>query len=767
MTNITRISPPITTGSSSFLARFATTAGAVTKRARTSQEGIPSMTTRSRAVSSTLRLALGIGTAALVVTSTRDAHAFPSLPGLSFDIRTVSSRPDVVTGGDVLVEVDVPRFYPTRMVRVHLNGADVTDELRPDDSGKKLRGVVHGLVGGDNRFDVYANRWGLGHPASTLHVQNFPKTGPVISGPHEQPYICQTETFRMPDGSTLGPAMDAFCNIETRIDYYYRTATNAWRKLPSTQERPADLVWTTTSKGENVPYIVRIETGTINRAIYQTSVLHDPLIEQTPEPWQSSRGWNGRLVYTFGGGCTGGWYRQGDSTGGVLDDPILRQGYAMASATLNVFGNNCNELTAAETMMMVKERFIEAYGPPVHTIGWGCSGGSYQQHQIADNYPGLLDGILPGCSFPEVGFATIQFISDARLLNTYFKKTTLFSAEQQRQVTGFVNLRTMPNVAAGAGRITPTEFCPAALPVELRYNAITNPTGARCDVYDHTINVYGRDPETGFARRPLDNVGIQYGLAALNAGTISVDQFLELNEKIGGYDVDANVVASRNTADPIAVQAAYRSGRLTNAGLGLRETPIIDYRGYSDDLPGGDIHLRYHSFSMRERLAKQNGTWDNQVMLHEDNRYGGYSSRSPLLLGALAQMDQWLDNIAADETPDPKWVKVIRNKPATLREGCNTRDANPRFIEEDFVYGEAGACEAIYPSPGAPRQVAGAGIASDIIKCELKAIDWADYDVAFTASQAARLASIFPNGVCDWEKAGVYQQAPAGVWQKF
>ncbi len=720
---------------------------------------------RSRATHSTLRLALGLGVATLALTSTREAHAFP---GLSFDIRSVSSRPDVVTGGDTLVEVDIPRFYPTRMVRVKLNGDDVTDQLEVDASGKKLRGLVHGLVDGTNRFDVYANRWGLGRPAAKLEVTNYPKEGPVISGPHEQPYICQTEAFLMPDGTNLGAALDEYCNIATRVDYYYRTAAGAYRKMPDTTAYPPDMARTTTSKGKDVPYIVRIETGTLNRAVYQTAVLHDPIAEASPEPWQPSRGWNGRLVYTFGGGCINGWYRQGANTGGVLDDNILKQGYAMASASLNVFGNNCNELTAAETMMMVKERFIEAYGSPVHTIGWGCSGGSYQQHQIADNYPGLLDGILPGCSFPEVGFATIQFITDARLLNNYFRNTapSLFAAEQQRQVTGFLTLNTMPNISVGAGRISPTEFCPSVLPVELRYNAITNPTGARCDVYSHTINVYGTDPDTGFARRPLDNVGIQYGLAALNAGTITVDQFLDLNEKIGGYDVDARIVPTRNVADPIATKAAYRSGRLTNGGLGMREVPIIDYRAYSDDLPNGDIHLRYHSFSMRERLKKQNGTYDNQVMLVEDFRYNFYSSASPMLLGALAQMDQWLDNIDADDSCDPKYVKVIRNKPASLREGCNTRDANPTFIAEDFERGE-GACEAIYPSPGAPREVAGADVASDVIKCKLKAVDWSDYDVAFNASQAARLQSIFPSGVCDWSKKGVHQQDPKGVWQKF
>ena len=26
-------------------------------------------------------------------------------------------------------------------------------------------------------------------------------------------------------------------------------------------------------------------------------------------------GWNGRLIYTFGGGCAAGWYQQGDRHG--------------------------------------------------------------------------------------------------------------------------------------------------------------------------------------------------------------------------------------------------------------------------------------------------------------------------------------------------------------------------------------------------------------------------------------------------------------------
>ena len=167
-----------------------------------------------------------------------------------------------------------------------------------------------------------------------------------------------------------------------------------------------------------------------------------------------SANWNKRLIYTFGGGCIGGWYRQGASTGGVTDDFMLRNGYALASSSLNVFGNNCNDLTASESMMMVKERFIESYGPPAHTQGWGCSGGSYAQHQIGDNYPGLLDGIIPGCSFPEVGFATIQFITDAWLLDTYFntKAAVPWSAEEKRQGHRVLEL---PDRAQHRGRRAP------------------------------------------------------------------------------------------------------------------------------------------------------------------------------------------------------------------------------------------------------------------------------------------------------------------------
>jgi hypothetical protein len=693
-------------------------------------------------------------------------------PWFEFDVSVLSGRADMIAGGDALVRIAVPRNVPMQHVSVALDGADITGTLVPDAQQATLTGVVRGLKLGDNQLAVYSNGRGHGRPSLVTTLRNYPIQGPVFSGPHEQPYICATQSFNLPAGlGNLGPTTDPNCHIATRVDYLYRTTANALAAWPAgATAYPANMAMATTTQGKTVPYIIRMETGTINRAIYQTTVLHDPLAE--PEPsWQAPpKGWNQRLVYTFGGGCIGGWYRQGASTGGVTDDFMLRNGYALASSSLNVFGNNCNDLTAAETMMMVKERFIEAYGPPANTQGWGCSGGSYAQHQIGDNYPGLLDGIIPGCSFPEVGFATIHFITDAWLLDNYFntRATVPWTPEQKRQVTGFMVYNTAPNVAVGARRIDPDSSC-GTLPVALRYNALTNPTGARCDVYDHTVNVYGKDPATGFARRPLDNVGIQYGLKLVNAGLISVEQFLDLNERVGGFDIDANILppGQRTVADLGATRAAYQTGRLTNGGGGLASMPIIDHRGYNDEVPGGDIHARYHSFSLRERLMKANGRADNHVMVVEDNRYGLYDNRSPLLQRMILTMDRWITAIKADKRQIPQIEKVVQNKPADLQEGCQTRDATPAFIAQPQVRDPSTACESLYPSNSFPREVAGAAVAADIVKCRTRAPRPSDYAVAFTPAQWARLEAAFPQGVCDWAQPGVEQQGLAGTWLRF
>ena len=718
----------------------------------------------ARALVSSAVIALGVAIAT--------PQALAAKPAMDFAVEVLSGRADSIAGGDALVRVTVPRTVPMHLARVVLNGIDITAQFTTDGAARTMTALVSGLALGENDLAVMGPGPGNGRPAATLTLVNHPIEGPVFSGPHEQPFFCATQSFNLPAGlGNLGATSDPNCHIPTRVDYIYRTTGGRLAQWPvGAAAYPANMAMANTTQGKTVPYVLRMETGTVNRAIYQTVVLHDPLTESSPSWANPPANWNGRLIYTFGGGCIGGWYRQGSSTGGVTDDFMLRNGYALASSSLNVFGNNCNDLTAAESMMMVKERFIEAYGPPRHTQGWGCSGGSYAQHQISDNYPGLLDGIIPGCSFPEVGFATINFITDAWLIDNYFntRAAVPWTDEQKRLVTGFMVYNTAPNVAVGARRIDPDASC-GVVPPAMRYNATTNPTGVRCDVYDHTVNVYGRDPVTNFARRPLDNVGIQYGLKVLNSGAIDVEQFLDLNEKVAGFDVDANILppGQRTVADLVATRAAYQSGRLTNGGGGLASIPIIDHRGYNDEVPQGDIHVRYHSFSLRDRLMKANGRADNHVMVVEDNRWGLYDNRSPLLRRMILTLDRWITAIKDDERDIPQIEKVVQNKPADLQEGCQTRDPTPAFIAQPQVRDPATTCEQLYPSNSFPREVAGAGIAADIVKCQLKPLDPADYNATFTPLQWTRLAALFPTGVCDWSKPGVEQQGLAGTWLDF
>jgi len=104
-----------------------------------------------------------------------------------------------------------------------------------------------------------------------------------------QPFICQTQNFTLPDGTKLGLPADEDCSAPTKITYLYMsTAGGALQPLPSTSSLPADVAMTTTLSGLTVPFVVRVETGTMDRAIYQNAVLHDPTSEPSPTPTAAS-----------------------------------------------------------------------------------------------------------------------------------------------------------------------------------------------------------------------------------------------------------------------------------------------------------------------------------------------------------------------------------------------------------------------------------------------------------------------------------------------
>ena len=55
--------------------------------------------------------------------------------------------------------------------------------------------------------------------------------------------------------------------------------------------------------------------------------------------------------------------------------------------------------------------------------------------------------------------------------------------------------------------------------------------------------------------------------------------------------------------------------------------------------------------------------------------------------------------------------------------------------------------------------MAGAPLVNDVLACHLVAVDTGSYGVSLSDEQGARLRRIFPEGVCDWSRSGIGQQA--------
>ena len=690
----------------------------------------------------------------------------------SVSMAVLSSRADTVSDGSALIEIKLSDESALANLKVTAGERDVSSAFAKRSSGRVL-GIVSGLEAG--RVMLSASITGRSATA-TLPITSYSKNGPMFSGPQQSPWICQTADFRLPDGTTLGPPKDASCNADTRINYVYKPAGGAdFKPLPSLTQLPTDVSQTTLSTGAVVNYIVRLETGTLNRAIYQVGVLHDPTKDAPIGPFSDIAGWNGKLIYTFGGGAQVG-YIQGTSTGGVLTNPGLGLGFAIATSSLNVFGNNASDPLSAETMSMVKSRFIQTYGLPKATIGFGQSGGSMQQHLISNNYPGLLDAIMPSLSWPDL-MTVVPMVTDCSLLERAFSAgTEAWEFKEKSAVAGFASWSNCDNgpegltilasdwkhmyaphwlVATRSGPIIPN--CPIALADQYVYEPWRNPAGARCDVFTASKNLLGTDPATGVVRRPLDNVGVQYGLAAFQSGVLSAEKFVQLNENVGGYDRDGTLVPQRTSATISALTAAYEGGRVAQQ-QGTYAIPIIDYRAYTEKDP--DLHDSLESWKVRARLYKANGTFENQVIVR------GKPFGSARIAELMLQMDKWLDNIAADAaTPASRLDRIIRNRPPSLTNGCYAADG--RKIVEPSALLPTGECSQLYPIHATPRQVAGADMADAVLKCELKPLQRLDYAHALTDVQFARLQSVFPSGVCDFEKPGIGQVPLKATWLSY
>lgn len=741
-------------------------------------------------------------------------------PGYQLSIEVLSGAPDWVTGDDALIRVNAGDRVDLAEVEVRRNGTDVTAMLTPDPASHALTGLVTGLAVGPNTIRAESR---LG-PAAELTLRNHPIGGPVFSGPKQYPFLCRTEQGGLgqplvdnqdgegmrvyalnPDGTksatVVGWSRD--CAGTTAVDYVYRASNNSFKPLPADGSRPADLTTTTTLDGQEVDYVVRRERGTINRFVYSIAMLA-PLSEAaagTGLTDPDNSGWNGRVIYSFDGGVGIG-HDQGRLTGNHLYHNGLSLGYAILASSGTRTSTHYNLILGGETALMVKEHFIESHGVPLYTVGVGGSGGAIQQYVYGQNYgTRVIDAAIPQYSYPDMVTQTIH-VSDCELLEYYMDVTDGANPkwknwENRRWLEGLNSSATVPNPYRGGAPgstecikgwrgLTPLANNPLWTQLDSRWSQMDPPGVAQTVHWTHWDDlrtVYGVGAD-GYARTTFDNVGVQYGLAALTAGHITPAEFLDLNAKVGTWKPASEMVqegcpftpsacanpaefdpwssrnmrlspdggstpAPRSTGDRDAIAAAYQSGLVFTGAIDI---PIIDWRHYLEEQL--DMHNSHQSFAARQRMLNADRQAGNQVIWFTDARPAVAFDQTP---EALEVIDEWMANMRANPSGG-----VVANKPARATDRCFTTlgteiASGPNVWDGILDDRPAGTCTQAFPLFGTSRTVAGGPIEGSVYACQLQSVDAAIDRGVYgswqpTLAERDRLKQIFPTGVCDYTK---------------
>jgi hypothetical protein len=775
-----------------------------------------------------------------------------TINGTPLSIRTLSNRADLISDGDALVEVQSPPGLARDGLTIKLNGTDVTSAF-VDEGGGRYVGRVTGLANGANTITAEANKSQA--RGAKLTITNSPRSGPVLSGAQIKPFYCATPTSQPASGdkpatlaSGLSGQPDDNCNIPTETKFYYRTTATScslsdpggtpgttpfcWQPY-TTGTTPADMATTTNSNGVTVPYIVRLERGTMNRGIYDIAVLFDPNKPWTPTSPQA--GWNQKIYYSFGV-STGQPRRQARTTINWWTlGAQIGMGYLVAQNSMTDSSRNSNRVLMAETTMMMKEHIIDTYGEVKYTLGTGCSGGSINSNMNLSIMPGTLDGVITSCTYPDSETTSLE-VGDCTLLVEAYQKSQMLNVWNglglsQAQINarkGAINghpdqsgCQAWYNAFGSNGKaglyfprtVGTTPTAPASDPTtqqaqvaqflsdwntgtirqastqtnncELPNSAVydpANPTTTaslpRCNAWSWGESIWGKVPGSPAANDTRDNEGVQYGLKALLAGTITAEEFVTLNEVIGGNDRDSTPRAQRSVADTAALNIAYKAG-IVASGKNLAKAAIIDLRGWDDSnitVPPGypqgalrasstgtavqgntiPIHHEWFSFAIRDRIQRDAGDANNQALW----RFARTGLAAPGTMGtdAVNVMDQWLTALVTSPSSAPIEQRVRVARPASSKDFC-LLPSDSSQTNKVFDQAQCDADPFLKPS-ASPRQVAGGPRSEDILKCQLKPFNVNDYPAGtFSGGQVTRLQAVFSTGVCDWSKPGVGQQS--------
>ncbi|QFU24359.1 hypothetical protein FM038_020870 [Shewanella eurypsychrophilus] len=595
------------------------------------------------------------------------------------------------------------------------------------------------------------------------------------------------------------------CMTISRIDYFY-TLAGTDKILPYDLKMPParEKIATTHIEGKPVPEIFRLERGSINRYIYFIAML---VPETSLGDRDAKQYWNNKLIYQFKGGASIG-FRQGQMGASRFINrrhTLLRQGYAVIGSSGNNTSYSYNMLLAEDTARRVKSQFISLYGEPLYTLGIGGSGGGLAQYLIAQNSTGVLDGLMPIYSYPDMVSQSI-FILDCDLLQHYFNITDNGNSkwkdwEQRENIEGmngingfehpYTFLVPLNQMFAGAWPSMPNGSSECVYSWFIASTFFYNPKQGFVKPYfsdevkeqvnwtywQDLAQIYGTD-DNGFARTTWGNEGVQYGLKAMQQGDISIDEFIHLNQYIGSWVPQDKMrketaftplgmkfpiwlslwgrnnitepkshVAKRKPSDPKAIDNGYRYGQVF---IGKAEVPILEIRHYlEEDL---NMHHTLASFEARLRMLEYQGHNDNQVI------WISHKDHTPIDKG-IAFLDQWLLARRNSEDKDP-----VMTKPLALVDSCIDEQGNVQFEGDNVWDGEwnnkpAGKCSKIFPTYSNIRVQAGGPWAGSIFKCGRvsisDAIEGGIYGDVPMQGYQQKLENIFPSGVCDYTQGDI------------